>query len=140
WQFPEAPFGPMHVVGSVPARTSAQTRFPVVVVFHGRGESLKGSARGARGWLDDYELARALERPGAPPPTSGDCHGAVSPARLSIITRPLEGEPYRGLIVVCPSLPDVLKGGEAFGNAEPLARFVVETLLPSVREQTPALV
>ena len=47
--------------------------------------------------------------------------------------------PYSGLIVVCPFLPDVLKGSSAFKQAEPLARFIVDVLLPRVYAKTPAL-
>jgi enterochelin esterase-like enzyme len=47
--------------------------------------------------------------------------------------------PYAGLVVVCPYMPDVLSGEEPFAKAPPLTRFLVDTLLPKVYEETPAL-
>jgi hypothetical protein len=138
WRFEKGPFGPTDVLISLPARLPAE-RFPVLVAFHGRGESLKGSRRGARGWFEDYELGRAIARLGQPPLSKGDFQDYVSDARLAQLNADLRQRPYAGLIVVCPFLPDVLKGAKAFVEMEPLARFIVEELLPRVYEKTPAL-
>jgi enterochelin esterase-like enzyme len=139
WRFTQAPFGETDVVISVPPLEDPGTRFPVLVAFHGRGESLKGSRQGARGWLDDYQLGRAAARLQAPPLMPEDFEGFVGTERLAAINQALEREPYRGLIVVCPFLPDVLKGDEAFESAPALASFVVDALLPRVFAKTPAL-
>jgi hypothetical protein len=139
WTFDEAPFGPTDVVLSVPETTDPNARFPVLVALHGRGESLKGSRRGARGWLDDYDLERGMARLLAPPLKKRDFQGFVTGQRLRRINRDLAAHPYAGLIVVCPFLPDVLRRDSAFENAEPLARFIVDVLLPRVYEKTPAL-
>lgn len=139
WRFPDAPFGPTEVVISTPAAGEPTRRFPVLVAFHGRGESQKGSRRGARGWLDDYLLARAISRLRDPPLSAADFEGFVSRERLGSINADLLARPYADLIVVCPYLPDVLGGSRAFEQAEPLARFVVDVLLPRVYAQTPAV-
>jgi iron(III)-salmochelin esterase len=139
WTFDEAPFGPTDVVLSVPETTDPNLRFPVLVALHGRGESLKGSRRGARGWLDDYDLERAMARLLDPPLKKRDFQGYVSAQRLRRINRELAANPYAGMIVVCPFLPDVLRRDSAFENVEPLARFIVDVLLPRVYEKTPAL-
>jgi hypothetical protein len=109
------------------------------VALHGRGESLKGSRRGARGWLDDYELDRAIARLAKPPLKKRDFQGYVTGQRLRRINRELGKDPYAGLIVVCPFLPDVLRRDSAFENAEPLAAFIVDVLLPRVYARTPAI-
>jgi enterochelin esterase-like enzyme len=139
WRFTQAPFGEADVVISVPAAPDPTTRFPVLVAFHGRGESLKGSRQGARGWLDDYQLGRAAARLAAPPLDPEDFEGFVTSERLDTINHGLAEEPYRGLIVVCPFLPDVLKGDEAFESAPLLASFVVDAILPRVFAKTPAI-
>jgi iron(III)-salmochelin esterase len=139
WRFTQAPFGETDVVISVPPTQDDKTRFPVLVAFHGRGESLKGSRDGARGWLDDYQLGRATARLEAPPLTRDDFEGYVSTDRLSAINAGLEHDPYQGLIVVCPFLPDVLKGDEAFDTTPALASFVVDALLPRVFAKLPAI-
>lgn len=139
WRFEQAPFGPTDVVISVPAAPSAEARFPVLVAFHGRGESLKGSRRGARGWLDDYLLSRASDRLEHPPLVPADFETYVSAARLAEINAALRAEPYGGLIVVCPYLPDVLQRDAAWAAGASLADFIADTLLPRVYAKTPAL-
>jgi iron(III)-salmochelin esterase len=139
WSFTEGPFGATEVVVSIPARAEAAQRFPVLVAFHGRGESLKKPRVGARGWLDDYQLSRALARIVAPPLAPDDFAGFVSAQRLALINRTLGAEPYQGLIVVCPFLPDILRGAQTFEQAEALASFIVDVILPRVYAKSPAI-
>jgi hypothetical protein len=139
WSFPEGPFGPVEVAVSVPQRADATRRYPVLIALHGRGESLKGGRRAARGWLDDYKLGRAISRVQAPPLRAQDFEQFVTNDRLGQLNAGLTEHPYAGLIVVCPSLPDVFKGEAAFDETEPLAHFLVDVLLPRVYAETPAL-
>jgi len=138
WVYPESSVGLMHVVVSVPKRHQKQ-RFPVLIALHGRGEALKGPARGARGWIDDYWLPRAIERLHHPPLRSVDLLGFVEAQRLAALNADLAKRPYQGLVVVCPYTPDIWHGGQPFSAAEPLTRFVVDELLPRVRRETPAI-
>ncbi len=137
WVYPESSVGLMHVVVSVPKRRPEQ-RFPVLFALHGRGEALKGPARGARGWIDDYWLPRAIERLHHPPLRSVDLLGFVEAPRLAALNADLARRPFQGLIVVCPYTPDIWHGGQPFSAAEPLTRFMVDELLPRVRRETPA--
>jgi enterochelin esterase-like enzyme len=139
WTFDEGAFGPSDVVISIPADAGGAKRYPVLVALHGRGESLEGRRRGARGWLDDYDLGRALTRLHRPPLTEGDFQGFVSDERLKQINQGLVERPYADLIVVCPFLPDVLRRESAFQEAEPLAAFLVDVLLPRIYAKTPAI-
>lgn len=138
WEFLDTPVGRMHVVVSIPEREQNE-KLPVLIALHGRGEALKGSARGARGWIDDYGLPRALSRLARPPLLSEDFGASVDASRLERLNQRLVEHPYEGLIVVCPYTPDILAGARAFSAAEPLARFLVDQLLPKVRRETPAL-
>ena len=138
WTFRESSLGRMDVVVVVPEH-AANERLPVLIALHGRGETLKGPVRGARGWVDDYALGRAAERLAHPPLVVRDFEGFVEPARLATMNAALTSEPYRGLIVACPYLPDVLSSDDPFGGAPPLARFLVEVLLPRLYGETPAL-
>src|SRR5450432_4382386 len=107
--------------------------------MHGRGEALKGPEKGARGWVDDYALPVAIERLHRPPITPDDLRGFVDEARLTRLNEGLERQPYQGLIVVCPYTPDILPADESLDKALPLARFVVDTLLPRAYRETPAI-
>lgn len=137
WDYPETPVGHMNVVISVPASNDGE-RFPVLVALHGRGEAFKGPERGARGWIDDYGLTRALAHLKAPPLVAGDFGNMVEAHRLAQLNRELEKSPYAGLVIVCPYTPDILAGARAFSAARPLAEFIVDRLLPRVLSETPA--
>jgi enterochelin esterase-like enzyme len=138
WSFPQSSVGRMSVVVVVPERAPDE-RFPVLIAFHGRGETLKGPERGARGWVDDYALGRAAERLAHPPLVADDFEGFVEAPRLDALNRALGAVPYRGLIVVCPYLPDLLSSDDPFAQAPRLATFLVDELIPKINSETPAL-
>jgi enterochelin esterase-like enzyme len=128
----------MSVVVVVPEHARGE-RLPVLIAMHGRGETLKGPERGARGWVDDYKLGRAAERLAHPPLVNADFEGFVEPARLAALNASLAKKPYGGLIVACPYVPDMLGGDDPFAVAPPLAHFLVDVLLPRLYAETPAL-
>lgn len=138
WDYPRTELGPMRVVVMIPER-EANARLPVLVAFHGRGEALKGPELGARGWVDDYTLPATVERLHRPPITLDDLHGMVEDARLARLNASLAERPYQGLVVVCPYTPDTLPADESIDKALPLARFIVETVLPRTYAETPAI-
>jgi enterochelin esterase-like enzyme len=127
------------VVISVPATPAPAARFPVLVAFHGREQTIRDSQQGARAWLEDYRLRHAMQRLAQPPLTPGDFESLVTEERRGQLNAALQAQPYTGLIVVCPFVPDVLWGGEALREGQALAEFVVERVLPRVRARTPAL-
>jgi len=138
WTFQDPNFGRIDVVVVLPDRR-ADEKLPMLIALHGRGEAMKGPERGARGWVDDYALLRAMQRLGRPPLTSSDFEGIVSVKRLEKLNQALEREPYRGLVVLCPYTPDLLAGEKPFEYARPYAQFLVETLLPRARRELPVI-
>lgn len=138
WHYATTPAGPIDVVVSIPAH-AAGDRLPVLIALHGRGEAFKGPVRGARGWVEDYWMPHAVERLHAPPLTRGDFLGMVDSARLARINASLAKRPYRGLIVACPYTPDILAGSRPLSAAIPYGKFIVETLLPRLYRETPAI-
>jgi enterochelin esterase-like enzyme len=122
----------------IPERAAAD-RFPVLVTFHGTGEARKGPERGARGWIEDYGLYKALDRLHHPPLKTEDFEGLIEQGRLSKLNAALAAEPYRGLVIVNSYTPDMLRGDEPFSKVPPLAKFVVDELLPRAARETPAL-
>lgn len=112
-------------------RAVAGERYPVVIALHGRGEARKGPVKGPLGWPEDYALERALERIAHPPLTRADFFELVTPAELSAHNTALAATPYRGLVLLCPFLPDV-----ALEDAVPqdaYGKFLVDILLPRAR-------
>ncbi|HTM45968.1 MAG TPA: alpha/beta hydrolase-fold protein [Polyangiaceae bacterium] len=138
WQL-SGPFGPEPVIVIVPEAASAEHRFPVLIAFHGRGESLKAPERGARGFIDDYGLMRALERVQHPPLLPTDFGGLISEERLSVLNAGLRTASYRGMIIVCPYLPDSLHTDRWAQEGRLYTDFIVKQLLPKIYAETPAL-
>ena len=138
WSFENTPVGRMSVVVVLPER-SPYSKWPVLITMHGRGEALKGPERGARGWIDDYDLLKAIRRVRTPPLTREDFKNFVKESRRARLNNALAEKPWRGFIIVCPYTPDMLTGDDPFGKAEPLARFLVDELLPRVYRETPAI-
>jgi enterochelin esterase-like enzyme len=139
FEYADSPMGPSHVVIAIPAGAEKDSPLPVLVALHGRGESLKSPARGARGWIDDYDLKRAAARLAAPPLTAADFGGSVAKDHLSRLNDGLAHDGYRGLIVVCPYLPDAFHGDQAFDDGTRYAHFIVDEVLPRVYRETPAI-
>jgi hypothetical protein len=138
WTYADTPIGPMNAVVVVPER-AADERFPILLTFHGMGEARKGPEKGARGWIDDYWLYKALDRLQHPPLTAADLQGFADPERLAKLNAALAKDPYRGLIIVNSYTPDMLRGDEPFSKIPPLAKFAVEELLSRARRETPAI-
>ncbi len=137
WDLGAQPWGQARAVVVVPTWGDADARYPVLVALHGHGEAIKSPAEGALGWPRDYAMVRAVDRLRAPPLHEGDYEGFVDPARMADANASLASRPFGGLIVVCPWLPDFHAPSTADITA--YERFVVRTLLPRVRKETPAL-
>ena len=138
WTFDQSPVGRFDVVVVLPDRRENE-RFPLLIALHGRGEAMKGPVRGARGWVDDYALGRALRRLSSPPLTHEDFEGIVEPSRLNLLNRSLQSRPYQGLVVLCPYTPDLLSGERAFERVQPYARFLVEVVIARAMRELPVI-
>lgn len=140
-EFENSAVGPEKALAIVPRWGEPGARFPVLVALHGRGEAVRGMDVGAHGWLRDYELGRTIARLRAPPLTREDFKGFADQARLAHINASLVERPFRGLIVACPWVPDLVNERDRTNLDAPLpfGRFVVEALLPRIWAETPAL-
>ena len=111
-----------------------------LIALHGRGEALKGVARGARGWLDDYAIGKTLRRLAKPPLTRADLLRMVDSSRLATINARLASRPFGKMVLVFPYTPDITAPTKRkLNDAKPFARFIVETLLPRLHRETPAI-
>ncbi len=138
WTFDQTAMGRIDVVVVLPDRRPDE-RFPLLIALHGRGEAMRGPVRGARGWVDDYALGRAIRRLSMPPLKPDDFEGIVEPKRLNLINAALQSQPYRGLVVLCPYTPDILAGERPFEKAQPYARFLADTLIPRAKKELPVI-
>jgi iron(III)-salmochelin esterase len=139
WKYEESPFGPTEVVVVVPKGASSTRRMPVLIALHGQGESRKPPALGARGWPDDYGMERAFVRLAAPPLTASDFGRMIDDARLARFNESLKKRPFRGVIVVCPYLPDRFGQKRMFDNSAAYGDFLIDTVLSRVYKETPAV-
>ncbi|MEZ4439969.1 MAG: alpha/beta hydrolase-fold protein [Polyangiaceae bacterium] len=135
-RFDDTPVGEMVVVVAIPA---TREPLPLLIAMHGLGESLKGPTAGAKGWLEDYHLDDAIARLAAPPITSRDYQGLGDGRRRAELNASLEKTPYRGLVIAMPYTPNILLPDRSLDGAEALGRFLVETLLPRLRAETPVI-
>ena len=130
--------GPQRAVVLAPRWGSPGQTFPVLIALHGRGEANRGLEVGAWGWTRDYWLDRTMLRLRRPPLTADDLLGLATPRYLDKLNRTITKQPLRGLVVVCPHTPDILATRD-LDAAEPFSRFVVDSLLDTVRKQFPAM-
>jgi hypothetical protein len=137
WDLGTQPWGPARAVVVVPTWGDPSARYPVLVALHGRGEAMKPPAEGAMGWPRDYAMVRAIDRLRAPPLTTVDHEGFVTPAHLAEENAWLAAHSFGGLVVACPYLPDVRPA--TTGDVTDYGRFLIDVLLPRVRAETPAL-
>ncbi len=121
----------------VPSWTKPSEKLPVLVALHGRGEANKGPVEGVMGWPRDYALLRAIERVCTPPLTGADYEGFYDPKRLEETNTSLAKDPFKGLIVVCPYLPDV--DLHKIAPMKDYGRYLLEKVIPRVRAELPAL-
>ncbi len=121
----------------VPSWTKPDEKLPVLFALHGRGEANKGPVEGVMGWPRDYALLRAIERVCAPPITTADLEGFADPKRLAELNEGLAAKPFKGLVIVCPYLPDLDLRKPA--PIKDYGRYLLETVLPRVRGELPVL-
>jgi iron(III)-salmochelin esterase len=118
-------------------QNASETRYPVLVALHGRGEAMKRPKDGALGWFRDYALMRALERVVDLPLTVQDFQDLITPERLRTINSSFRELPFGGLVIVCPYLPDLdLRKPKLITD---YGRYLTDVLLPSVHAKAPTL-
>ncbi len=118
-----------------PSWSDPSGRFPVLFALHGRGEAVKPAKIGALGWANDYGMVHAIERICAPPIGDVDLQGLSDPTRLAAMNQALGARPFRGIVVICPHVPDLdLHSGK---DAERYGAFLVDVLLPRARRELP---
>lgn len=133
WTFP-TPDGERRVVVLVPKPLPVGHKLPLLVAFHGRGETVSPRA-GAYGWLESYGLDRSYAALRSPPLAAAAFENLVRQDRLARLNADLAARPFGGLVVACPALPPEI-GGASY---ERYAAFLGDQLLPRLRAEAPVI-
>lgn len=136
----DAPWGRVPVWVGFPRRPDHREhppgrRYPLLIALHGRGESVS-LARGFLGWPVLYELPAAFAALQRGNVTRADCRGFARPEHLAQLNASLRHRPFGGIMVVSPSIPDVM--GSDAARLPVLVEWLSGPLLAAVREAFPA--
>jgi enterochelin esterase-like enzyme len=135
WTLPERGSNGEAVVILPADGAPSSTRWPLLILLHGRGEALKGPHDGALGWAHDYALIRQISRVNNPPLGEDDVEGFVDQDRLDYYNHQLAARPFQGLVIVCPYVPDTNLHNHA--DLSDYARYVADVLVPRARKELP---
>jgi enterochelin esterase-like enzyme len=116
-----------------PARAPTAQPLPLLVLFHGLGET-DSESLGIHAWRDRYGLPEAYARLVAPPvERTLPNKRYLSDARLEQINRELAQAPLPDVNIVCPFTPNPFKQDPSAPLLDQYAQYVERALLPAAR-------
>jgi pimeloyl-ACP methyl ester carboxylesterase len=118
----------------VPRFLQPHQRLPVVVLLHGLGET-QSERLGAYAWMERYGLGSAWQRLKRAPLARTSARGEWTDARLEEVNAELAARPFRGMVMVCPFMPNPTSARDLDGYAQ----WIELSLLPRVRAEAPTL-
>jgi poly(3-hydroxybutyrate) depolymerase len=122
------------------AKTSNRVeRLPLVVAFHGMGESKLGPERGYRAWVERYGLTRAYEALLGGLLVRDAFGGLVRDAELKALNAELKLQPFSGVFVVGVYTPDLLAEVSHPDRIDAYAEWVAKKLVPKVQRMFPVV-
>ena len=119
------------------APVSPDEKLPIVIAFHGKGESLLGPQRGYAAWVEFYGLNKAYTALLGGPLTRSAFGGLVRDGELDALNAELRARAFQGVITVGVYTPDLLAD---VGKPEKIARYatwVARELVPAVQRAVP---
>ncbi|GAB5548343.1 MAG: alpha/beta hydrolase-fold protein [Sandaracinaceae bacterium] len=136
----ETPWGPQRVLVTLPRLGGHREhppgeRYPLVVALHGRGEAQQGPERGYLGWATRYGLPDHFGAMMRGRLYASDYRGYVRQAHLDAVNESLRAQPFRGVMVVTPYIPDVGRDGVGSARIREIGDWIAGPLLASVRER-----
>jgi enterochelin esterase-like enzyme len=120
-----------------PTERPHDERWPIVIAFHGMGESRQGPEKGYRAWVERYGLGPAFEALLGNNLTKDDFGGLVRDEELRIANDELKARPFRGVFVVGIYTPDLLAEVAHPEKIDAYAGWVAKRLVPKVRDTFP---
>ena len=124
-------------LGRWPTERPQDERWPIVIAFHGMGESRQGPDKGYRAWLERYGLGPAFEALLGNSLTKDDFGGLVRDEELQSLNSELKARPFRGVFVVGIYTPDLLAEVSHPAKIEAFSNWVAKRLVPKVRDTFP---
>jgi len=119
-----------------PARVREDQPLPLLVLFHGLGETVSESL-GIHAWADRYGLPQAYERLTAPPIVRTLPNKRyLSDERLAQINGELAREPLPDVCIACPFTPNPFKKDPSAPLLDAYARYLLDSLLPAIEAAT----
>lgn len=117
-----------------PAKQGEQ--LPIVIAFHGKGESVLGPARGYAAWMDRYGLGNAYNALLGAPLTAAAFGGLVREKELDGLNAELKAHAFRGVLAVGVYTPDLLSERDP-EVVESYASWVADVLVPHIQKTLP---
>ncbi|MDB4986398.1 MAG: hypothetical protein JWN04_1576 [Myxococcaceae bacterium] len=116
---------------------SSEDKLPIVVAFHGKGESALGPARGYAAWVDRYGLGHAYAALLGAPLTASAFGGLVRPSELNALNEELRAHAFQGVLTVGVYTPDLLGAVNEPEKLQRYAEWVAHQLVPEVQRKLP---
>ncbi len=107
-------------------------KYPLVIAFGGAGECARPPLDGAMAWMHYYKADEAVEALEDNELQEADFRDLVVPAHLDEFNERLQRNPYRGIILVCPSSPPLsyAEGGES----SQYESYIMHDLIPALKK------
>ncbi len=125
------------VVLCVPKHLAADERVPLLIALHGLGET-SDPRTGAYAFVERYGLVAAYERLRRPPVvrtlTKEDY---FSDKLLAELNASLLSQPFRGIAVACPYMPNVTRMDDAPKFLDEYAGWLADVVIPRARREAP---
>jgi pimeloyl-ACP methyl ester carboxylesterase len=115
----------------LPRYLEPDQKLPLVVLLHGLGETTN-ERLGAYAWVESYGLGSAWQRLKRAPITRVGLRGEWTDERLVEVNASLIKNPFRGMAMVCPFMPNPRNTADI----DAYARWIERALLPRARRET----
>ena len=121
----------------VPNHLAKNERVPLLVLFHGLGET-GDKGTGAYAWVERYGLGTAYARLRRPPIARTSRRlDLFSDVRLAAINASLATSPFRGMVIACPYTPNLFKLPAS--DLDRYAAWVTDVVVPRARADAPVI-
>ena len=127
---------PRRYVLLIPTHLGPSEHVPLLVLLHGLAETADPKM-GAYAWLERYGAGTAYDRLRRAPVERTSRRGDWTDARLAEVNAALAAEPFRGMALVCPFIPNVYKSASPQAEMDALAAWIADEVVPACQVDAP---